>query len=354
MGAHPTERGLGLGLRLLTGYAIDPPTGALRAIRGMPITTPLAFRHVVFHPNGRAVYLSVGSGKNAENGLYAYAIDSRSGALTALPGAPYRFPDDTAPGEAAFNASGTTAFVPSGEIVSSFAVDPTTGALTLQGTAAFQSAGAVTKVVVHPDDKYAYAQLAGGAHNLGVLGIENPAALSSAIVPVVPLIFHLRPHTNHLFDASGQYLYFLSDGCNLIGACPSAVYGDRVDTATGALTPLAGSPYRTGAFGSFPLVMHPTHRYVATASAVDGTITVFAIDGETGVLAHVPGSPFLTVGTRPTQLTFDPSGKFAYVNDSLAFSVSAYSTDFANGQFTFVGSYALGGSPSGLAIAEPE
>ena len=46
------------------------------------------------------------------------------------------------------------------------------------------------------------------------------------------------------------------------------------------------------------------------------TVAAFEIDTATGELEHVPGSPFTpTVGTSPLGVTFDPSGKFAYLPD---------------------------------------
>ena len=95
--------------------------------------------------------------------------------------------------------------------------------------------------------------------------------------------------------------------------------------------------------------MDPTHRYIAATNPggafTGGTVAAFEIDTATGELAHVPGSPFTpTVGTTPGGVTFDPSGKFAYLPDYNSFSVSAYSID-ANGSFIFVGSYPVGGRP---------
>ena len=85
----------------------------------MPIMAPLYIADAFFHPNGRALYLTVGgndtfdNGQSRDNGLYAYSIDATSGALTPAPGSPYRFPLDAVPRKVAFNPAGTTALVPS-------------------------------------------------------------------------------------------------------------------------------------------------------------------------------------------------------------------------------------------------
>jgi 6-phosphogluconolactonase (cycloisomerase 2 family) len=69
-----------------------------------------------------------------------------------------------------------------------------------------------------------------------------------------------------------------------------------------------------------------------------------------GDLEQVPGSPFTpTLGTTPFGITFDPSGRLAYLPDATSFSVSAYSFDSGSGRLDFIGSYPVGSSPITLA-----
>ncbi len=342
----------------LTGYTIDSATGALTPIPGMPITTPLYYGGAFFHPNDRVLYLpaflfvSSITYTNVDNGLYAYSIDATTGALTTLPGSPYRFPQDTAPRIGAFNPAGTTVFVPSGSLtnsnavrVNAFAADATTGALTPQGSADFGFP--VNEIAVHPGGKFAYLRLSTG--QLGMLDIQNPASLVATIAPVSAGF-----GAGSVFDASGEYAYFLYNGLFVSGSTlvpgPGSVFGYRIDTASGNLTALAGSPYATGGSQVGALAIDPTRRYVVATNFASGTVAAFEIETAAGVLHPVPGSPFTpTVGTVPLAVTFDPSGRFAYLPDATSYSVSAYSIDSANGQLVFVGSYPVGASPIAFA-----
>jgi hypothetical protein len=194
----------------LTGYQISPASGALSPIPGMPITSTTSFERAVFHPNGRALYLPAGS-----DGVRAYSIHPTTGVMTAVPGEPYRLPDDWSSRTGAFNPSGTTLLVaseptsnqgqPPRSRVSAFAADVATGALTLRGTVDY--ARAAGNMVLHPDGKRAYSWTAGQAAVVGLIGIENPASLTiaEAAFPGVGASFNLS--FGAILDEGGQHLY---------------------------------------------------------------------------------------------------------------------------------------------------
>ena len=96
--------------------------------------------------------------------------------------------------------------------------------------------------------------------------------------------------------------------------------------AGGALTPVPGSPFATGGtgFGSF---YYASNGIAATTVgnflfAVDGQsndIAAFSINTTTGALTAVPGSPFAygAAGANPSgiSLAVTPDGKFLYAGD---------------------------------------
>ena len=96
---------------------------------------------------------------------------------------------------------------------------------------------------------------------------------------------------------------------NLFAAIPNnadntvSVY--EVNQITGAFTPVAGSPFPTGAipnFASFsPLVSG--NLFAAVANFNGNTVSVYEVNQTTGVFTPVPGSPFPT-GTTPIQCNF--------------------------------------------------
>jgi WD40 repeat protein len=91
--------------------------------------------------------------------------------------------------------------------------------------------------------------------------------------------------------------------------------------ASGALTPVAGSPPDPSAHA---VAFSPSGALLAAANEGSDTISIFSV-GVSGALTAVPGSPF-TIGAQPGSVTFSPSGKLLEVSagESLyVFSVSA-------------------------------
>src|SRR5712692_5008509 len=90
----------------------------------------------------------------------------------------------------------------------------------------------------------------------------------------------------------------------------------------------------------------PKFAYVANAGS--NNVSAYTIDSTTGVLSPVPGSPF-AAGSEPLSVAVDPSGKFAYVvnGNVIPGSVSAYTIDSATGALSpITGSpFAAGGEP---------
>ncbi len=139
----------------LTGYAIDPDTGALTQVSEIPMTNQFArSRAAVFQPNDGALYIPT-----LTDGLHAYAIDRTNGALSSVPGMPYHFPHNAVPEKGVFDPSGLTMFIASHRDgtpaqVSAFAVDATTGALTLQTSTSYS--GGAGPMIAHPGGRFAY------------------------------------------------------------------------------------------------------------------------------------------------------------------------------------------------------
>ncbi len=61
-----------------------------------------------------------------------------------------------------------------------------------------------------------------------------------------------------------------------------------------------------------------------------GNVSAYTINGTTGALTPVAGSPF-PAGTNPRSVTVHPTGQFVYVANLGSFNVSAYSIDGTTG-----------------------
>jgi hypothetical protein len=183
----------------------------------------------------------------------AYKINSTTGTLSPVTGSP--FPAGSTPDSVAVDPSGKFAYVANigDNTVSAYTINSTTGALTLVGSV---SAGPLpTSVAVDPSGKFAYV-------------------------------------TNE------------GDGGNNVSAY-------TIDSTTGALSPVTGSPF---AAGDVPksVAVDPSGKFAYVANVggeAPGNVSAYTINSTTGALSPVLGSPF-AAGRIPFSVAADPSGKF--------------------------------------------
>jgi len=117
----------GINPGILFAYSIDQTTGALTSIGSVPSgNTPFG---MAIDPSGRFVYVA---NRNSHN-VSAYAINPRTGALTAVPGQPFSIGANT-PNSVTVDRTGRFAYTANqgDSTISIFTIDQTTGALALQ------------------------------------------------------------------------------------------------------------------------------------------------------------------------------------------------------------------------------
>jgi 6-phosphogluconolactonase len=116
-----------------------------------------------------------------------------------------------------------------------------------------------------------------------------------------------------------------------------------IDTVTGALAAVSGSPFAAGS-GPWCVTVDPADRFLYSANAGANTLSAFTIHPSTGALTAVTGSPF-AAGTNPRSVAVDPSGKFLYAANYGSGTVSGFTIDAVSGALTPVE-----GSPFSLSV----
>jgi 6-phosphogluconolactonase (cycloisomerase 2 family) len=241
-----------------------------------------------------------------------FSINSSTGGLTAVTGSPFSL-GGTPPG-----AGGVSSFVSGGDkvyvtnlnagAVAAFTYDSLTGTLNTVAGSPFQAGDTPVQAVV--------------------AGFLN------------------------------QFLYVsnLNDSAGGISAF-------TIDFNTGALTPISGSPYATGAAGSFPgpsaLAISGNRQilYVGLVGTTNANnkIAAFAIDQNTGALTAIPGSPFVT-GNAPQYMALVPvtlgNMEFLYTSNVQDKTISAFIIDGTSGTLTAISGSPYHGATSlgGLAV----
>ncbi|NNM69475.1 MAG: beta-propeller fold lactonase family protein [Gallionella sp.] len=106
-----------------------------------------------------------------------------------------------------------------------------------------------------------------------------------------------------------------------------------------------------GGGGAAPFT--PLFAYVA--NNYSNNVSAYTLNATSGALTPVAGSPF-AAGAQPNSVTVDPSGKFAYVANAGGNNVSAYTLNATSGALTpVVGSpFAAGGGPDSVAVGKPK
>ncbi len=203
-------------------FSVDATSGALTAA-GDPMQLAQASpAYLAAEPTGHFLYVT----QNGVFGIRGYSINQTSGALSELETSPYGSTQVFA-GAIAFHPGGGFLFT-SGAGLNAFAIDATTGALTLVDGSPFS-----TEVSSDPS-----------ASNLTV-------------------------------EPRGKYLYVTSF------LNPPRVFGFAIDSSNGKLTAVPGEPIKGGS--PYSLGVEPSGRFVFAGND-DGTTSVFSLQRTNGTL----------------------------------------------------------------------
>jgi 6-phosphogluconolactonase len=203
------------------------------------------------------------------------------------------------------------------------------------------------RATTDPAGKYLYVC---DANSAAVDAFAIGADGSLSLVPGSPFAAGAIP-SGVAVDPGGRFVY-VSNNYDPRGG----ISAYTIDSSNGALTAVPGSPFPTGNSSSGPgaLAVHPNGKflYVALLGNVNANhlISAFTIDSATGALAPVAGSPFGT-GSSPNFLVLDTTGQFLYTSNLRDNTVSAFAVNSTTGRLTGVaGSPYRVPSVGGLAV----
>ncbi len=279
----------------ISAYTINAGNGSLTPIAGSPFATPgIVPVSIAGEPQGKFLYAQ------GLSGIEVFGIDQGSGALTLL-----NSPVPVGPAaqfDMAIAPNGKFLFSPNsnvgqgGATVSSFAINPQTGALTPAPGSPYSAGSGADSVAVDP---------------------------------------------------LGRFLY-VGEGWNA-----TTLFAFSIDQTTGALTPTPGSPFP--AVEGRGLVVDPLGRFLFISDEDNGQTSAYTIDQSSGAITVVAGSPFSGGGAGAT---IDRTGNFLYVgnygsNDSQG--IDAFQINQISGALTLLSGspFPSGNSPFALALASP-
>jgi len=289
------------------------------------------------------------------------------------------------------------ATIPVANQIVAYREDPNSGVLTQISGSPYSVGEGARSLVIHPSGKFLYVANPGqggtAENDISMFTIASDGTLTEAstrtsVAPAasVPQLL--------VMDSAGAFLYVMNTGSNNISVF-------SIDSGSGSLTQVAGSPFGIGAAplnmllapsGNFLFVslasqpngliatysvtagqltlvgtastagINPyglaidasgSHLYAANNNGLSSSIAVFTIDSS-GLLAQVQGSPINDGYSDPLAMIFDPSGKYLYVANQGSNNIAAYTIDStglpaALTTSTTTNAFATESSPSFLA-----
>jgi 6-phosphogluconolactonase (cycloisomerase 2 family) len=314
-------------------YAVDAVTGALTALAGSPCDS--GYRAgVAVDSSGTFAYATL----DASNEVTAYTIDGSTGNLTAIAGSQLNG-GGVNPVDITVDPTGQFVYMANyGGGISAFTINSVTGGLTAVPGSPFPTAPpiiagqvpGVNSVTVDPTGKFVYAAINQG-NDISAYTIDSSTGALTAVAGS-PFVAGSLPVTVRV-DPSGRYAYAANYDSNSISAY-------LINSSTGALTPIAGSPFPSGG-GPGSLAINTSGQFLYVANGNSNDISAYSINKSTGALTPLSGSPFAS-GAYPGGVSVHPSGKFLYV--TTAGTISGYSIDSTSGALT-----PISGSPFAAA-----
>jgi 6-phosphogluconolactonase (cycloisomerase 2 family) len=169
-----------------------------------------------------------------------------------------------------------------------YAINTSTGALTVNGTLTLKTVGAAQQLAISPNGTNVVMTQGTGGINAFTF---NPTTGALAYVGNVPSAGTLNSDLGVAFNPTSTF-------CFVTETVASAVRAFSVNATTGALTEISGSPFATGN-GPSAVMVDASGDYVYVTNRTDGTVSAF-VQAASGALSEITGSPFATGTTTAT------------------------------------------------------
>jgi 6-phosphogluconolactonase len=302
---------------------------------------------------------------SGSKGIYAWRFSPASGRVAALglvaqtvnPAYVHATPD----GKFLFATNWQTTNAEQADTVSAYAVDAASGALTLLNRAS-AGGGLPNQVVVDPRGVIAAVTNYGfrttdldrNNSSFAALKIRPDGTLDGPLYvdhyagPALSPLQTTGAHTHGVVFTKDDRFAFVAE----LGL--DRVYTYRVDPARPALTP-ATPPFVTMSAGSGPrrLVLSPNDKFLYVNHETDSQVSVFAVDdGRLSEIQQISTLPPQFTGRNTTaEIQIDRAGRFLYVSNRGADTVTMFAVDPAKGTLTLREFFpALGRTPRNLTI----
>jgi 6-phosphogluconolactonase len=321
----------------VSAFQVDSQSGTLFPISGGTFPTGMAPEFMGVDSGNKFLFVA----NTNSNDVSVFASDATKGNLTAAPGSP--FPAGTQPKGLAVVSNANLLFVANNgsNDISVFKFDGMTGALTPAAGSPLKGVPTPIGVATDALGKFLYVTNT----NLGTLTSTNSISAFSidtttgALTSVAgsPFASGTTP-IGLVADPNGMFVY-VGDHMANVSSTAAAISAFNVSAADGSLTRVGGVPSQQTSCGvschnnplhPLRLVVHPAARFAYVTGV--GENSVFAFSLSNGSLTAA-GSP-VAAGQHPFGMAFDPTGSFLYVANKVDNNISGYSVNSMTGMLT--------------------
>lgn len=320
--------GVTSGNNALSVYRANPSTGALSFLSNVNAgNTPWG---IAVLPNQSAAYVA-----NAVGGtVNSFAINNTTGAVTLIP---LSSPGSNNPFGIAMDRLGRFLWTANYgfHTVQTFAIN---GSGVLAGSTPVSTQnGLPYAIAAHPTMDFVYT-----AHQSNFALTAFSVNTTTGALTQIQSLTNVVTSANALaIDPSGRFAYVVSGGG---GIC---AFG--INATTGVLSSV-GCANTASSGGTWSVAMHPGGQFLYTTSdSTSNNVSIFSINQTTGALT-LSGSP-ATAGSNPRGVTVAPSGNYLYVTNYVSNTVSAFSIGGSGSTLTSLGAaIPTGPNPVGVVV----
>lgn len=325
-------------------YREDPNSGILTQLATSPVTAGPGVQSLAVHPTRKFLYAA----NAGENDISLFTISAYGQLIEVTP----RTVTGTSPTLVVLDSAGKYLYVGNSgsQNIWVFSVDPSSGALAQVGSP-FQVGISPLNMKLSPAGNFLY--VTGASSQAGTPGYIETLAINAGVLSLAGPITQPGSSPYGLaVSPNGNYLYTGNFGDNTISEF-------TIDSTTGLLTPIAGSPIGETNTGPVSLLIDPSGKYLYVANQQSsGNVAGYTI-GSNGALSLLTTSPYPT-GSQPNFIASDPAGNFLFVGNlskpviepfCLASSHLNCNSAPGPGSLTEVTKYPLVGTPTSIVVS---
>jgi len=334
----------------VSAYTVDPATGKLGAVAGSPFGDVFGSVSVAADPSGRFLYVANNGAPLVD--VSAFVIDASTCALMKVPGSPFSTGSVLVPSAVAVHPSGNFLYETSlTGAVACFTINRATGALSQCSNPPAPAGTLTNSIALHPSGRFAYVTNQ-GSDNVSGYSIDSTSGNLTPI-PGSPFPVDCRLSGSCLpfavaLDPLEKFAY--------VANADATISSYNIDAPTGKLAFTSMSPFveSNPNVGAFSWVTVNTSGNFALAAGTGGFVAVCQIDRSTGDCKEIPSSPFVA-GAGTSSIAVDPADSFVYATNQTSSSISCYAINSSTGVLTpfDCGVFQTGAQPVSIVVAAP-